>query len=111
MQETIIATIVHGIVMIVFIVLGIMFLRGKGANLIAGYNTSSPAAKAKTDEVALCRFMGKAMFALASCWLILSLGSILEIKPLLWSGFALFFLVIVFVLIYCNTGNRFKKKP
>ena len=111
MQETIIIVTIHAVIMIVFIVLGISFLCGKGANLIAGYNTSSPTAKAKTDEKALCRFMGKSMFALAACWIILSLGTILELKILLAAGFGLFFLTIVFMLIYCNTGKRFEKKP
>ena len=33
-----------------FIVLGIIFLSGKGADLIAGYNTASPEEKASIDE-------------------------------------------------------------
>lgn len=33
-----------------FIVLGIIFLSGKGADLIAGYNTASPEEKADIDE-------------------------------------------------------------
>ena len=43
-------SIIHAIVISPFVVLGILFLRGKGADLIAGYNTSSPTKKAKTDE-------------------------------------------------------------
>ena len=111
MRETIIITSIHAILLILFIVFGVVFLRGKGANLIAGYNTSSPTQKAKTDEKALCRFMGKSMFALAFCWLILSVGSIFEISILLKLGFGLFFLAVVFMIIYCNTGKRFEKKP
>ena len=38
------------IVSTLFIVLGIVFASGKGANLIAGYNTASPEEKANTDE-------------------------------------------------------------
>lgn len=102
--------VIYAIVIVPFVVLGFVFLRGKGADLIAGYNTSSPAKKAKTDEKALCRFMGKAMFVFAACWLILASGTILEITPLFWVGLGLFFLAVIFVLIYCSTGNRFAKK-
>ena len=58
-----------------FLVLGLIFSRGKGAFLIAGYNTASKAEKAKYDEKALCRFMGKIMFAMAGCQGVMALGS------------------------------------
>ena len=54
--------------------LGVVFLRGKGTDLISGYNTASVEEKMKTDEKKLCRFMGKLMFALAACWLALAEG-------------------------------------
>ncbi len=57
-----------------FIILGLVFIQGKGAFLIAGYNTSSRAEKKKYDENALCRFMGKIMFLFAACLLIAVLG-------------------------------------
>ncbi|PID23166.1 hypothetical protein CSV61_01530 [Sporosarcina sp. P3] len=53
------------LIMVGFIGLGIMFMNGKGAMIIAGYNTMSPVEKEKYDEVALCKFMGKMMFALS----------------------------------------------
>lgn len=45
---------------------GTVFSLGKGAFLIAGYNTAPKREKEKYDEKALCRFMGKLMFALAA---------------------------------------------
>ena len=51
-----------------FVGLGVLFSKGKGAFLIAGYNTMSKEKKARYDKNALCRFMGKFMFALAACW-------------------------------------------
>ena len=59
----------HLAVIALFLGLAALFSRGKGAFLIAGYNTASQKEKAKYDEKALCRFMGKLMFALAACWL------------------------------------------
>ena len=38
-----------------FVVLGIIFALGKGANLIAGYNTASYEEKSKTDEKKLLK--------------------------------------------------------
>lgn len=53
------------LIVIFMAVLGIVFLCGKGAMLIAGYNTSSPEERAQMDEKQLCRFMGKFCFAMA----------------------------------------------
>lgn len=48
----------HLLVTALFLVLGVVFSRGKGTSLIAGYNTASPEEKAKYDErssARLCR--------------------------------------------------------
>lgn len=92
-----------------FVILGILFSLGKGAWLIAGYNTSPPVAKARYDEKALCKFMGKFMFTLAACWLPLLLSTLLDSMALLWAGLILFCIVILAGVIYANTGNRFMK--
>lgn len=96
-------------IILLLIGLGILFLSGKGAFLIAGYNTSSQAEKAKTDEKALCKAMGKLMFVLAACFLLIAIGSVYAKIYLLWIGFGLFFVITIGFVIYANTGNRFKK--
>lgn len=101
--------IIHGFIIASFVVLGIVFLRGKGAFLIAGYNTSSPEAKSKIDEKALCKFVGKLMLVLAACWLLIALSSLPNLLFLLWIGLGLFFAITIAFVIYANTGNRFKK--
>ena len=101
--------IIHGLFAASFAVLGIVFSLGKGAFLIAGYNTASQAEKNKTDEKALCRFMGKLMFLLAGCWLIVLSSAFFDKMYLLWVGLTVFFVVIVGGVVYANTGNRFKK--
>lgn len=93
-----------------FIVLGLVFSRGKGAFLIAGYNTASKAEKAKYDENALCRFMGRIMFALAGCQGVMALGVLVVGMWLFWVGIAAFLAVACGTVIYANTGNRFQKK-
>lgn len=47
--------IVHLVVAGIFLVLGTVFAFGKGAFLIAGYNTASAEEKAQYDEKKLCR--------------------------------------------------------
>ena len=95
---------------VVFLLLGILFTRGKGAFLIAGYNTASKAEKAKYDERDLCRFMGKLMFALAGCQCVMAMGLVRFGMWLFWVGMAAFLAVVFGGVIYANTGNRFYKE-
>ncbi|WP_434296719.1 DUF3784 domain-containing protein [Clostridium sporogenes] len=100
-----------GIVFIIglFILLGIILSMGKGSFLIAGFNTMSKEEKEQYDVVSLCKFMGKVMFIIAFCITLFLLSEIFKIKVILYIGLILFFVVVIFTLIYTNTGNRFKK--
>lgn len=93
-----------------FIILGITFRIGRGASLIAGYNTMSEADKAKYDTKALLKFMGNMMFTLSFSLLLSLVGELYELTYLLYVGLLMFFLTIIFMLIFMNTGNRFKKQ-
>ena len=101
---------VHSGMILVFLLLGLVFSRGKGAFLIAGYNTAPKREKEKYDEQALCRFMGKIMFALAATWVPMTLSALLDRMWLLWLGLGLFFAVCIGGGVYMNTGHRFEKK-
>ncbi len=101
---------VHSGMILVFLLLGLVFSRGKGAFLIAGYNTAPKREKEKYDEQALCRFMGKMMFALAATWVPMTLSALLDRMWLLWLGLGLFFAVCIGGGVYMNTGHRFEKK-
>ncbi len=92
-----------------FAALGILFALGKGADLIAGYNTASREKKAKTDEKMLLKAMSVFMFVLAGCALVSALSQALHIRALLWIGQALFAVALIAGLVYLNTGDRFKK--
>lgn len=102
--------IANAVMAALFVLLGVLFSRGKGAFLIAGYNTASAAEKAKYDEKALCRFMGKLMFALAACQAVMGLGAAWAGMWLYWVGIVLFLVSVVGGVIYANTGRRFQKK-
>lgn len=92
-----------------FMVSGVIFASGKGADLIAGYNTASREEKENTDEKKLLKAMSVFMFVLAGCFLVSASGEIFNLKPLIWIGQALFCVALITGLIYLNTGNRFRK--
>ena len=96
-------------VVVLLAVLGLAFSRGKGAFLIAGYNTASQEEKARYDKKALCRFMGRLMFAMAGCWAVVAAGTLL-VRPRVYDlGIGLFLAVVFGGVIYANTGRRFRK--
>lgn len=98
------------IMIALLILLGTMLSLGKWSFLIAGFNTMSKEEKENYDVLALCKFMGKFMFMIAFCISLFILSDILMIKVLFTIGMTLFIVSIIFVIIYANTGNRFKKK-
>lgn len=101
--------IVHIVILLLFLLLGVLFWRGKGAALIAGYNTMPPREKERYDEKKLCRFMAKFMFALAACWAVAASSELFHAMILMQVGMALFFAVTFAGVIYANTKERFKK--
>lgn len=87
----------------VFFVLSVVFLLGKGAFLIAGYNTASKKEKARYNEKRLCRVMGAGMGILT---VLVGLCAVFQDDPPAWLGVAVpagIFLVIVGLLILSNT--------
>ena len=102
--------IIHFAAIILLLGLGLLFTKGKCAFLIAGYNTAPRAEKAKYDERALCRFMGRLMFALAGCWCLVALGAGLDVGWLHGAGIAAFLAAVFGAVIYANTGSHFRTK-
>jgi hypothetical protein len=98
--------VVEIFIILLLIVLGILFLNGKGAFLIAGFNTKSLEEQEVYDKKALCKFMGIMTFVLAFSMLFWVL---LNLQFLFIVGIVLFFCTIIFMLIYMNMSNRFKK--
>jgi len=83
---------------------------GKGSFLIAGFNTMLKEEKSNYDVVSLCKFMGKFMFIIAICITLFVTSDIFAMKILFNIGLTLFWASLIFIIIYLNTGNRFKKK-
>ena len=101
-----------GIILIIalFIGLGLYLLTGRGAFLIAGYNSMSEEERAQYDEKALAKFMGKMILALSFSMGFWALSIGLAKDWLFYVGLVLFMLTILFMMIYMNTNQRFKKK-
>lgn len=109
MEDNIVPMIIIASCILPLVIISIIFINGKGSSLIAGYNAKSPEEKDKYDIVALCKFLGKMMFALSFSMLFWIFSVAYEIDSLFALGFVLFIGLVVFSLIYINTGNRFKK--
>ena len=102
--------IVNICILALFFLLGLLFARGKGAGLIAGYNTMSAREKEKYDKKKLCKAMAKLMCALGACWAVLAAGIISQVRWLHWVGLALFFAAaIVGVVLMNKNDNKFRK--
>lgn len=101
--------IIIAIIIVLFNVLGIYLSTGRGTFLIAGYNTMPKEEKEKYDAVSLCKFMGKMMFALSFSMVFWLLSQALDIQLLFYVGLTLFLAIVIFILVYVNTGNKFRK--
>lgn len=93
-----------------FLIIGVFLINGKGAFLLAGYNVMPKEEKANYDEIALCKFTGKMMFALSFSMIFWLLSDYYTVNWLFYIGLVMFLGLIAFMLIYMNTGKRFKKE-
>ena len=91
------------ILAVIFLVLSIVLLTGRGSWLIAGYNTASKEEKSKYDEKKLCRVMGAGMAVITVMLFIMGLGE--DVLP---AAFAYVFAAVtiidcVVMIVLCNT--------
>ncbi|MCL2149518.1 MAG: DUF3784 domain-containing protein [Dehalococcoidia bacterium] len=100
--------IIEGIVIVALLIIAIFLLNGKGAFLIAGYNTKNEEEKRKYDERAICRFVGWLLVSVCVDLTIFFTGIHLNITWLLWGGIAFMPVVVVGAVIYMNTRSRFR---
>ena len=92
------------IIIVLFLVMSILFLCGKGSFLIAGYNTASAQQKLKYDEKKLCRVMGVGMSVMTLSLIFLALNE--DIGQYIFAVGFIAGLAIIFV------GNMtYAKKP
>lgn len=97
---------IHGLFILLFLALGILFAFGKGKDLIAGYNTLSEEDKKTYNEKKLLRAMCLGMFFFAVCIALSLVGAILDQGLLLALGYALLIFGAIFLVLYSNTGAK-----
>jgi hypothetical protein len=105
------ALVICGVVGLAVAGAGAAMLTGRGAFLIAGYNTMSKARKEKYDEKALCRFTGKIMLPIGLLTPFVAISGIFGAAA--WFGFVYTAVVsglVIFAVTYVNTGDRFRKR-
>lgn len=102
-------SIVYFVILVPMLVFAIVLSRGKGASLLAGYNTMSESKKETYDEVALCKFMGKIMYGISFSLLLIAFSEMFKYSYLFVVGFVLLLFFILFAGFYANTKDRFKK--
>lgn len=109
-REQIALLVVNSVFAIPGVIIGIVLCCGKGADLIAGYNTASPEERARYDEKALCRGVGVLLLVMVGCIELILAGAALGRPALSWGGGVLLALSVVVGLVYLNRSPRFKQK-
>lgn len=94
-----------------FAVLAIILFSGRGAFLIAGYNTASKAEKAMYDEKKLCRVMGSGMGAIAILIAVTASFGYDNPSWMIWLLPMGIILIVIVMLILCNTICKAKNPP
>lgn len=92
------------ILAIVFLILGLVFLMGKGSNLIAGYNTMNQKQKNKYNEKRLNKTMAMLCFIITIifiiCFFIKDINTVMLV--LIPSIIIIVILAIIIVNTYCK---------
>ena len=91
------------------IIMAIFLFAGKAPFLIAGYNTMPKEEKAKYDERAMGKFFGKILLPVGILCPCLTLADIYNAAWLAWLFWVMTLGISFFAIIYCSTGNRFRK--
>ncbi len=108
-NNDIVALIITGSLGLILVIMAIVLLLGKGAFLIAGFNTMSESEKKKYDTKALCRFMGKVLLPIGILMPSVAIGEIINIPWISGAYTGVVVILSLFAVIYSNTGNRFRK--
>lgn len=105
----IIALLITGGLGLLLVVVSCILLSGRGASLLAGYLTASREARKRIDAKALCRFMGKTLLPIGIATPAVALGGVCHIGWLPPAYALLVVGLLLFAVIWANTGGRFRK--
>ena len=109
MEERFVAVVIYALPALLLGVVGVLLCKGKAGFLLAGWNTMPKEKKQSWDEKRLLHCNGRCILGLAALILLGALFTLLEIDwpvALSWVAFAA---LIVWMIVYQNTGNRFRR--
>jgi len=90
--------------------LAVAMFCGRGASLVAGYNTASPEKRAQIDEKKMLRYVGAILSAAAAGSVLAGVGALIGSQILQYVGIGLLIAAPVAGVIVMNTGDCCKKK-
>ena len=99
---------IDGLLGLMFLAVGLLLCRGKAGFLLAGWNTMPKEKKQNWDERRLLRFNGRCIMGLAALILLGALFTLLDIGWLLALTWMAFAILIIWMIVYQNTGNHFR---
>lgn len=94
----------------VIIAISVVMMCGKGAMLIAGFNTMPKKEREKYDVRALCKFVGGILLPVGITMPAVFLGGFYKLNWLIYLVIAIDVAIVIFAIVYANTGNRFRNK-
>jgi hypothetical protein len=100
-------------VCLLLIIITARLLSGRGAFLVAGFNTMPKEAKEKFDQPALCKFVGKVLIPFDALMIAIAVGTVIHapwMAPVALIAAIGGLPYLIAVTVYANTGNRFRKK-
>jgi len=100
--------IITAAIAVPLIILAVFLFNGKGAFLIAGYNTMSSDKRASYNKLALCRAVGTLLLILSALMFLFPLAMQLDAMWLFWVAFALFMIVTFGFVLYTNISKKFR---
>jgi hypothetical protein len=106
-RKTMTNLIIFGAVGAFLIAVSLILLTGRGSFLLAGYNTMPKEKKAQYDAKALCKFVGKILLPIGVLTPFVGIDSVTS--WLVWVWIAIISVLLIFAVVYANTGNRFRK--
>ena len=109
-EEKIAPIIIIALLILLLVILGIVFIKGKSSSLIAGYNTMPREEKKEYNTELLLKFIGKMMFALSFSMLLWIISILYDMISLFIIGAIFFISMTLFTVIYVNVGDKFKNK-
>ena len=98
MEERFVAVVIYALPALLLGVVGVLLCKGKAGFLLAGWNTMPKEKK-----------QSRCILGLAALILLGALFTLLEIDWLVALSWVAFAALIVWMIVYQNTGNRFRR--